>query len=367
MIRTWTGTLCLTLAVCALADGALNSGALAADIDKTVTLDADEVELVNLIGRVHVLPTDATTFTAVVHVRGRDAQPGLVEVVAEKGRQGRIVITFPVEEHREYVYPELGNSRTTVTLDDGTGSGGWFEKVVQGLAGKRIDVRGKGKGLEVWADVELSVPRHRAARVVLKVGAIEAARVRGELVLDTASGAIGVTDHEGALVCDTGSGSVKVSDVVGEVLVDTGSGSVRVGGHVGASLKIDTGSGSVEVKGTETEYLYVDTGSGSVEAVEIKADAARIDTGSGSVSLEFLRLGKGKFVIDTGSGGVDLVLPRDVSAELQVDTGSGGIDHGLDSAEVQRDERDQLQARLGKGEARIIVDTGSGGVDITRR
>ena len=30
------------------------------------------------------------------------------------------------------------------------------------------------------------------------------------------------------------------------------------------------------------------------------------------------------------------------------------------------DERDQLQARLGGGAARIIIDTGSGGVDITR-
>ena len=61
------------------------------------------------------------------------------------------------------------------------------------------------------------------------------------------------------------------------------------------------------------------------------------------------------------------MLPRDVSAELQVDTGSGGIDHGLDRTEVQLEERDQLQARLGKGGARIIVDTGSGGIGITRR
>jgi hypothetical protein len=85
------------------------------------------------------------------------------------------------------------------------------------------------------------------------------------------------------------------------------------------------------------------------------------------VRLEFLRLGKGKFVVDTGSGAVDLVLPRDVSAELQVDTGSGGIDHDLGKTEVQLDERDQLQAHLGGGAARIIIDTGSGGVDITRK
>jgi hypothetical protein len=343
------------------------ASALAAGIDKTVTLDADEVELVNLIGHVEVVPADGNTFSAVISVLGRDAKPGLVEVVTETGREGRIVIKFPVQEHREYVYPELGNGRTTVTLDDEGGSGGWFEKIVQGLAGKRIEVRGKGKGLEVWADVVLAVPRDRAARVEVKVGSIEAARIKGDLVLDTASGAIDVGVHEGGLICDTGSGSVEIAKVVGEVLVDTGSGSVRVDDHVGASLKVDTGSGSVEIGRTETEYLYVDTGSGSVDALQVKADGARIDTGSGSVTLEMLRVGKGKFVVDTGSGGVDLVLPRGVSAELQVDTGSGGIDHDLDKTEVQLAERDQLQARLGSGAARIIVDTGSGGVEITRR
>ncbi len=357
MIRTWTGILLVAMA----------ASALAADIDKTVTLEADEVELVNLIGHVAVVPTDGGAFTAVIHVRGRDVQPGLVEVVTEKGRESRILIQFPVEKHRDYVYPELGNGRTTVTLDDESHRGGWFEKMVHGLAGKRIEVRGKGKGLEVWADVELSVPRDRAARVVVKVGSIEAARVKGDLVLDTASGAIDVGAHEGGLICDTGSGSVEIARVVGEVLVDTGSGSVNVDDHVGASLKVDTGSGSVEVGRTETEYLYIDTGSGSVDALQVKADGARIDTGSGSVTLELLRVGKGKFVVDTGSGGVELVLPRDVSAELQVDTGSGGIDHDLDGSEVQLSERDQLQARLGGGAARIIVDTGSGGVDITRR
>jgi hypothetical protein len=357
MIRTWTGILLVAMA----------ASALAADIEKTVTLAGDEIELLNLIGKVEVVPAADGQFTAVVHVRGRDAEPGLVEIVTENGRAGRILIQFPVDKHREYVYPELGNSRTTVTLNDENGHGGWFEKMVQGLGGKRIEVRGKGKGLEVWADVVLSVPRDHAARVELKVGAIEVARVKADLVLDTASGAIDVAEHQGGLVCDTGSGSVKIAKVVGEVLVDTGSGSVRVDDHVGESLKVDTGSGSVEIKGTETAYLYVDTGSGSVDAAQVKADGARIDTGSGSVSFDLLRVGKGKFVVDTGSGGVDLVLPRDASAELQVDTGSGGIDHDLDPSEVQLDERDQLRARLGSGAARIIIDTGSGGVDITRR
>jgi len=345
----------------------LGVGALAADIDKTVTLDADDVELINLIGHVEVVPAAGDAFTAEIHVRGRDAQPGLVEVVTERGSEARIVIQFPVKEHRDFVYPELGNGHTTVTLDDGNERGNWLEKVVHGLAGQRIEVRGRGKGLEVWADVVLSVPRDRAARVEVKVGDIESGKIKGDLVLDTGSGAIDVGQHEGDLVCDTGSGSVEIARAVGKVLVDTGSGSVRVDDHVGASLKVDTGSGSVEIGATDTEYLYVDTGSGSVDALEVKADAARIDTGSGSVTLQFRRVGKGKFVVDTGSGAVELVLPRDASAELQVDTGSGGIDHDLEAADVKLEERDQLQARLGSGAARIIIDTGSGGVDITRR
>lgn len=326
----------------------LASAAAAAEFERTVTLDADAVELHNLIGHIEVVPAEGGVFTAVVSVRGRDAAEGLIDVVVEKGRGGRIVVQFPTAEHRNYVYPELGSGRTTVMVDDDA-DGGWFTQMIRGLAGKRIEVRGKGKGLEVWADVRLSVPRDRSAIVQQRVGSIAAARIKGDLVLDTASGGIEVEQHEGDLVCDTGSGSV------------------RVRGLIGSRLEVDTGSGSVAVERVETEYLSVDTGSGSVEATQVKAGGALIDTGSGSVTFELLRAGKGKYVVDTGSGAVDLVLPRDLSAELEVDTGSGGIDHDFGPQTLKVNERDHLEARLGGGAARIVVDTGSGGVKIKQR
>ncbi|MEZ4388096.1 MAG: DUF4097 family beta strand repeat-containing protein [Candidatus Krumholzibacteriia bacterium] len=343
--------------------------ALAEEFTRELNTDAHELVLKNLVGHVQVLPARGDRFEVIVHVRGDDADPSLISVDLEDGRKAEIMVRFPIEEHRNYVYPELGRGSQTVIYqpEDGDGDGNWLRQLWRGLGGEKVTVRGSGRGLEVWADVEVRVPGGREASIYLGAGDLDSEGVRGDLRLDTHSGPVKVDGHRGKLICDTGSGEVKVTDIDGDLLADTGSGSVVITNQRGGACKADTGSGSVTIDGADTDDLYVDTGSGSVRCRGIKCDKARIDTGSGSVELELDRMGTGRFVIDTGSGGVDLVMPRGASATVSVDTGSGGIRNRCEGAEVLHDERGEMKLRLGGGEAHVVIDTGSGGVTVATR
>jgi hypothetical protein len=339
--------------------------AFAGDHVRDFTFDANHLVVANLVGAIDVVPATGDAFRVTVHVRGEDAAEGLVQVVVDEGSRTRLAIEFPVEEHDDYVYPELGrNSKTTIHIGD-EDDGSWIKKMLPGIYGKKVTVKGRGNGLEIWADVTVEVPRGRELEVLHGVGRISAGDLAADLVLDSHAGPIEVAAVEGDVLCDTGSGSVKAHGVRGDLTADTGSGSVHVSDCEGPEILVDTGSGSVRVETVDCGELVVDTGSGSVTARGIQADSANIDTGSGSVELHLDRLGPGRFVVDTGSGGIDLVLPPGASARVVAATGSGRIRNEVEGADVRHQERDELDMTVGAGDARVSLDAGSGSVTIS--
>jgi hypothetical protein len=348
------------LAVAAVALSAA-SFALAGEFTETLNVDADELSVVNLIGEMRVVPGSGDAYEIVVNVRGDDADRDRIRI-EQDGDVVRIV--FPVDKERDYVYPPMGRGKTQIRFSDEEGDGSFWSKVLGALGAERVTVRAKGKGLEVWADVEIRAPRGASTRVRLGVGEARAEGIVGDVTLDTNSGAVVMMNIEGDVLADTGSGRVEITGVRGDVSADTGSGSVKIVDARGESVLADTGSGSVRVEGVVCRKLHVDTGSGDVKALDIDTDAALIDTGSGSVTLELVRMGDGKFIIDTGSGGVTLVLPPDASALVTADTGSGGVDVDVDGARIERKNRDEVRFTVGGGDAHVVIDTGSGGVRI---
>ncbi len=358
------------LALLVIAAVAAAGPAAAAGFERTFTFAAEELSVMNLIGEVHVAAAPGDRFEVRVAVQGKDADPDLIVLDVAEGRAASLDVRFPLDRHRDYIYPRLGRGgRITISPPEaGANAGkGWLERLLVGLGSRTITVREAGRGLEVWADVTVLVPRERLADVKLGAGKITSAQTEGELGLMTRSGPVKVADHRGPLTVDTGSGSVEVDGVEGDVMIDTGSGGVVVADHHRGALHVDTGSGGVTIARADATRLHVDTGSGGVKAQAIRTDSARIDTGSGAVVLELERMGDGPFVIDTGSGGVRLSLPAAASALITADTGSGGIRADVPGGEVLEQARDRLRLRVGDGAAKVTIDTGSGGVTITGR
>jgi DUF4097 and DUF4098 domain-containing protein YvlB len=318
------------------------------------------VLLRNLVGRIEVQGHDGQAFEVEIRVSGRDASPERVRIEATEGAYAEVIVEFPLGESRRYVYPALGDGRSSFSPEGGS----WLAEL---FGGSRIEVAGRGRGLEIWADATVRVPRGRTLRVEHGVGAIVAADVTAKLDLVCQACPIDVADVEGTVGADTGSGSISVHGVHGDVSADSGSGAVELGQCRGTKVLVDTGSGGVALEEVEAERLSVDTGSGSVRALKIGANDVLIDTGSGGVELELVRMGPGEYRVDTGSGTVELRLPADASAKVRADTGSGRIRLDLgEGYEVLSSDDTFAELRIGSGAARVELDTGSGMIRISQ-
>lgn len=354
------------------------------EFERQFSFDASELRIANLIGEVSVRGHSGNQFQVTVRVRGEDASTDNVRFEESSGREAELSVRFPTDDHRRYVYPEMGrNSRTRFRPQRRNGS--WLGRMLD-LGSREIEVRGRAfrDAIEVWADVEVLVPEGKPTAIYLGVGAMRASEVDANLELDTHAGAVEVDRLQGDLLVDTGSGSVFVQRVTGNVDVDTGSGGVEVSDVDGAEtvrvdtgsgsvtamgiqardLNVDTGSGSVDLDEIRVTELAVDTGSGGVDAMRVETDAAVIDTGSGGVRLELNRMGTGRYEVDTGSGGIRLTLPREISAEFDVDSGSGGITVDIDGVQLPRKPRGEARFTVGGGDSRVRLSTGSGSVRI---
>jgi hypothetical protein len=350
------------LVACALA-GALVSTTHAA-FDERLSVSADTVVVRNLIGQIDVEGHGGSDFEIEVRVQGDDATPERVQVRLDEGRRAEVIISFPLDESRRYVYPRLKGGKVSFGTEDHGGN--WLTKLLGG-GGSQIRVAGRGSGLEIWADATVRVPTGSKIVVEHGVGTIRALDVEADLDLSSMSGPVEVAGATGSVSVDTGSGHVSVEHVRGALHLDTGSGHVSVSDVQAKDIHVDTGSGGVGLERVDGSTVHVDTGSGGVKAEGVSADDLMIDSGSGSVTLQLDRMGAGEFMIDTGSGSIDLRLPPDASADVRADTGSGGIDFDLTGEHrLQRVDDDEARLTIGSGDAEVMLDTGSGSIRISQ-
>ena len=319
-------------------------------------LDGARVAVYNLAGRMDVVRGTGSQVVVHVDAQGRDADGLRVEVGEIRGRNALRVI-YPDDR---IVYPEMGRGSNTNqrVRADGTFSDGGSNR------GDRYEIRGSGRGSEVYADIRVEVPPGRSIEVYVAAGEASAEDIDGDVSIDTGSGAVEVSGIRGALSVDTGSGSVRVSGVEGETSIDTGSGNVRVDDVRGGPILVDTGSGRVVGSDLAGPSIHVDTGSGSIELARVDSPDLYLATGSGSVELELLSDVE-RLDVDTGSGSVTVYLPDDVGADIELDSGSGGIDLDF-QVELTTMRRNHIEGVIGDGQGRIRIDTGSGAIRLLR-
>ncbi|MGD8867259.1 MAG: DUF4097 family beta strand repeat-containing protein [Gemmatimonadales bacterium] len=326
------------------------------------SFEGDRLLVTNLIGEITVRGHDGSRIIVRARPGGSDAN--LLDYQLQRGGQAEFHVVYPLDRATHFRAPAGWGGRTDFRLESWVRDSDFLKEVYSDISDRERIRIGGGGDLEVWADLEILVPRGVSTRVKIAVGEIKANDVEAPIDLDTHSGRVTVRNIRGDTRVDTGSGSVEVSSIRGSLNVDTGSGSVEVSDVEGERLFVDTGSGRVVVDGAKVSRFEVDTGSGSVRTSAIETDDAMIDTGSGAVTLDLVRMGAGNFVIDTGSGGVTVNLPTDASVRINAETGSGGIDLEVPNAMLRRMSRDEVELEIGDGRAQMTIDTGSGGIKI---
>ena len=85
-----------------------------ADFEETFRYDARTLTVGNLIGEVTVEGHSGSEFVVEVKVQGEDADPERILFQSKEGNVAELLIQFPVDDERRFVYPRLGSrSRTT--------------------------------------------------------------------------------------------------------------------------------------------------------------------------------------------------------------------------------------------------------------
>ena len=340
---------------------------VSAEVTRTLKAELTEpsrpFRIENLAGRMTVRQGASSEVVVTATVHGGDQKTAdlmkLQEVRDSKTGLPTLRMIYPLNDYTTYRYGR----------DKGE-SPGFFDRMFSGMSsnnttydGTRVSVSG-GRGLELYADLVVEIPRGVTATFRNAVGTIEGSRVEGTLKFDSGSGDIALADFKGDIVADTGSGDVNASSGRGTFKCDTGSGDCTLKSFTGERIDLDTGSGDINVTGSSARFVSADTGSGSILLEVDDTEEVDTDTGSGDVSLELGGSKLSRISADTGSGDVSVKLPRSIGFEMKTEVGSGDVSSGFDDATAIMQRRKVKGYRRGDLQVKIDVDTGSGDVSV---
>ncbi|MBK5255800.1 MAG: DUF4097 family beta strand repeat protein [Vicinamibacteria bacterium] len=343
----------------------LAANVASADVTRTLRaeLSADATRpfrVENLAGRMVVRQGTSSRVVVTATVHGDDQKTAdllrLEEVRDGKTGLPTLRVQYPLSQHTSYRY---GRDQ---------GGGGFFESLFSGRSnvtydGTRVSVSGS-RGLALYADLVVEIPRGASGTFKNAVGKIEGADVDGTLKFDSSSGDISLRNFRGEVTADTGSGDVNATDGKGTFKCDTGSGDCTLKAFSGEMIDLDTGSGDINVTDSTARRVKADTGSGSILLEVDGSEEISADTGSGDVSVEASGSRLSRIKADTGSGDVELKLPRAVGFEMHADVGSGDVSSNFDDATAIMQRRKVRGFRRGDLQVKIDVDTGSGDVSV---
>ncbi|MEO5762544.1 MAG: DUF4097 family beta strand repeat-containing protein [Vicinamibacteria bacterium] len=345
---------------------ALATTVASADVTKSLKaeLSADPTRpfrVENLAGQMVVRQGSGTKVVVTATVHGEDQRAAdllrIVEVRDAKTGQPTLRLQYPLSETTTFRYGR-----------DGAGSGGFFESMFSGSSKVTYDGRSvsvsASRGLGLYADVVVEIPRGSSGTFKNVVGKIEGSNVSGTLRFDSGSGAIAVRDFDGNITADTGSGDVNAISGRGSFNCNTGSGDCTLKSFAGSRIDMDTGSGDINVTDASAGLVSANTGSGSVMLQVRDTEDLSADTGSGDVSLDLSGSKLAHVKADTGSGDVSLKLSRNLGFEMHADVGSGDVSSDFSDATPIMERRKVKGYRRGDLKVKIDVDTGSGDVSV---
>lgn len=318
----------------------------------------------NLVGHMVVRQGTGPKVVVIATVHGEDARTAdllsLREVRDSKTGHPTLRVQYPVDQHSTYRYGRSGDVEP-----------GFFARLFSGTSnvtydGRRVAVSA-GRGLGLFADIVVEIPRGASGTFKNLVGDLEGKGVEGTLRFDSGSGDIALSGVSGDVVADTGSGDVNAASGRGAFKCDTGSGDCTLTGFEGDRLDLDTGSGDINVSSSRARSVKADTGSGSVSLEVDGTEDVKADTGSGDVLLDLGGDGLVRVSADTGSGDVNVKLPRSAGFELRADVGSGDISSDFSDATPIVERRKVTGYRRGDLAIKVSVDTGSGDVSVGPR
>ena len=335
--------------------------ALPAQQVQRIVLEGRDVAIHNLVGALRVEGGSGDRVVVEVTRKGREGGRLTLVTGVVRGRQTLRVI-YPSDR---ITYSEVDwYGRTSFTVNpDGTldhtndRDGGWRDR-------RRVEVDGRGDGLDAHADLRVLVPRGATLTLHQGIGETTIDNVEGKLSVESEAMRVLASRVRGSLALEAGSGGVEVSDVTGDLRIESGSGGVTVNGVRGGAMNLEVGSGGLKGGTFDVTELVVEVGSGGVRLSGVKANRLRLEAGSGGSDVQLLAA-VSDVAVEGGSGGVTLRLPESTSAVIDIESSSGSI-HSDFEVKTARLERRELRGTIGSGAGQIRIESGSGSVRLVK-
>ncbi|MBK5298818.1 MAG: DUF4097 family beta strand repeat protein [Vicinamibacteria bacterium] len=224
----------------------------------------------------------------------------------------------------------------------------------------RVEVRTvarRTKHLSTWVDYTVQVPFGTAVSARSLAGDLKVTKVRGEVQLESANGAVEAIGTPKLARVKTLSGDILIAD-----------------GGSAEGLSASTVSGRLVVKGVKTRTLDLATISGDLVLVNIACDRAQVRSVSGTMEFAGPLVRNGRYEFTSHAGDVRLALAGSQGFELAAKTFSGQVHSDLPLTLNPTDpalppgapERRDVRGIFGDGSALVIVKTFSGSVAVTR-
>ncbi len=192
-------------------------------------------------------------------------------------------------------------------------------------------------------------------------GDVEIKNIRGKIASAVSAGSIGAMNIGGDADLKTESGRIYAKNISGNVKAETSSGRMELaglGGDLNCTIEYGTviveGVGGIEYRGISAEARFIDvrgaidastaSGATSFRVTPEKDVDYRIIASSGDISLRFLHLMEGGYILRAGT------TSGEISVHLPIDIKNVG--------------RNNISGVVREGKAKVFVETASGNINI---
>lgn len=265
--------------------------------------------------------------------------------VVVSGESGDEIVVTAVKRVRGR--PEDAKAQLEAIVIDATEAGGRVEV--------RTMVRGRVKHMGAWVDYTVQVPYGTAVSARTLGGDVKVSKVKGEVQIESANGAVEASGTPRL---------VRVKTLSGDVLV-TDSGSAN-------GLSVSTVSGRLVTRGLKARSIELATISGDLLMANTTCERAQVRTVSGTLDFLGPLLKGGRYEFTSHAGDVRLKLTGSPGFELFAKTFSGDVRSDLPLVVEPADpdlppgvpERRDVRGTFGDGSALLLVKTFSGSVTV---
>lgn len=322
------------------------------------------VRIENLVGKMHVRSGTSGHIVVVATIHAE------TEALASRFRLENVGSTeSPTLRVR---YPESESSIRYRRPSDSARDGGFFVDLFtssdehESYDGRSFRIR-SSHGKELFADIDIELPREAAATMSNLVGSVSATDVTGRIAFEVSSADIRLDRVKGDVQVRGSSGDIQAADIEGTWASHFSSGDIVLDRFRGQSASFETSSGDVRMRDIAVERLTIESSSGDFKIED--ADAGEIDAHTGSGDILIASQGKrlGRVRARTGSGDVSLRIPRDTSFDARTTMGSGDLSVGFQDGTGVTRGGELVAYRRGEGTVKIEIETGSGNVSIDPR